>query len=132
MTFDAFGQKQSLKEQLVGTWTLLSWEQRKGDGTKVERYGTSPKGIAFFDAGGRYIITVMRADRAKYASSALWQGSQEMALFRRVAMSNVGPACAPERTSPKLFGGGGRSEKRRSQHIPARRRSEIATRLVGV
>jgi hypothetical protein len=45
MTFDAFGQKQSLKEQLVGTWTLLSWEQRKGDGTKVERYGTSPKGI---------------------------------------------------------------------------------------
>jgi hypothetical protein len=35
-------------------------EQRKGDGTKVERYGTSPKGIAFFDAVGRYIITVMR------------------------------------------------------------------------
>jgi hypothetical protein len=34
MTFDALGQKQSLKEQLVGTWTPLSWEQRKGDGTK--------------------------------------------------------------------------------------------------
>jgi hypothetical protein len=63
MTFDAFGQKQSLKEQLIGTWTLLSWEQKKGDGTKVERYGTSPNGIAFFDAGGRYIITVMRSDR---------------------------------------------------------------------
>src|SRR5882724_5479752 len=68
MTFDALGQKQTLKEQLVGTWTLLSWEQKKGDGTTVERYGTSPKGIAFFDAGGRYIITVMRSDRAKYAS----------------------------------------------------------------
>ncbi len=77
MTFDALGQKQSLKEQLVGTWTLLSWEQKKGDGTKVERYGTSPKGIAFLDAGGRYIITVMRSDRAKYASNALWQGSAE-------------------------------------------------------
>ena len=64
MTFDVLGQKQSLKEQLVGTWTLLSWEQKKGDGTKVERYGTDPKGIAFFDAGGRYIITVMRSDRA--------------------------------------------------------------------
>jgi len=57
MTFDALGQKQSLKEQLVGTWTLLSWEQKKGDGTKLERYGTNPKGIAFFDGGGRYIIT---------------------------------------------------------------------------
>ena len=77
MTFDALGQKRSLEEQLVGTWTLLSWEQRKGDGTKVERYGTTPKGIAFFDAGGRYIITVMRSDRAKYASNALWQGTAE-------------------------------------------------------
>ena len=77
MTFDALGQKQSLKEQLVGTWTLLSWEQKKGDGTKLERYGTNPKGIAFFDAGGRYIITVMRSDRVKYASNALWQGTPE-------------------------------------------------------
>ena len=77
MTFDALGQKQSLKEQLVGTWTLLSWEQKKGDGTKLERYGTDPKGIAFFDTGGRYIITVMRSDRAKYASNALWQGTAE-------------------------------------------------------
>lgn len=77
MTFDAHGQKQSLKEQLVGTWTLLSWKQKKSDGTKVERYGTNPKGIAFFDAGGRYIITVMRSDRAKYASNALWQGTPE-------------------------------------------------------
>jgi hypothetical protein len=76
-TFDALSQKQSLKEQLVGTWTLLSWEQKKGDGTKVERYGTSPKGVAFFDANGRYIITVMRSDRARYASSALWQGTPE-------------------------------------------------------
>ena len=49
MTSDALAQKQSFKEQLVGTWTLLSWEQKKGDGTKLERYGTSPKGIAFFD-----------------------------------------------------------------------------------
>jgi hypothetical protein len=77
MTIDALGQKQSLKDQLVGTWTLLSWEQRKSDGTKIERYGAAPKGIAFFDAGGRYIITVMRSDRAKYASSTLWQGTPE-------------------------------------------------------
>jgi len=37
MTFDA--QTQSFKEKLVGTWTLLSWEQKKGDGSKVERMG---------------------------------------------------------------------------------------------
>jgi hypothetical protein len=76
-TFDALGQKPSFKEQLVGAWTLLSWEQRGRDGTKVERYGTNPTGIAFFDTDGRYIITVMRSDRAKYASNALWQGTPE-------------------------------------------------------
>jgi hypothetical protein len=67
----------SLKGQLVGTWLLASWEQRKGDGTKVQRYGENPAGIAFFDSGGRYIITVMRSDRAKYASDALWHGTAE-------------------------------------------------------
>lgn len=77
MTFDALAQKPLLKHQLVGTWTLLSWEQKKGDGSKVERYGARPKGVAFFDAGGRYIITVMRPDRAKYAGNALWQGTPE-------------------------------------------------------
>jgi hypothetical protein len=77
MTVDAIGQKQSLKDQLVGTWTLLSWEQKKSDGTKIERYGAAPKGVAFFDVDRHYIITVMRSDRTKYASNALWQGTPE-------------------------------------------------------
>jgi lipocalin-like protein len=77
VSFGAAGQSQTFKDQLVGTWTLLSWEQKKSDGTKIERYGASPRGVAFFDAGGHYIITVMRSDRAKYASNALWQGSPE-------------------------------------------------------
>ncbi len=67
----------SLKELLVGTWTLISWEQKTADGSKIHRYGENPVGIAFFDAGGRYIISVMRSDRAKYASNTLWQGTPE-------------------------------------------------------
>lgn len=65
----------SLKGRLVGTWTLVSWEQTKGDGTKVQRYGEKPTGVAFFDEGGQYIITVMRSDRPRYSSDALWQGT---------------------------------------------------------
>jgi lipocalin-like protein len=75
--FSALGQNQSFKEQIVGTWSLVSWEQRKADGSKLERYGASPAGVAFFDATGRYIITVMRSDRARYASNALGQGTPE-------------------------------------------------------
>jgi hypothetical protein len=69
--------QQQLKEQLVGTWTVVSWEQKKRDGTRLQQFGASPAGIAFFDAGGRYIITVMRSDRARFASNALWQGTAE-------------------------------------------------------
>jgi Lipocalin-like domain len=71
------GQHQSLKDRLIGTWALVSWEQKKSDGSTVQRYGVNPTGIAFFDAGGRYIIAVMRSDRANYACDALWQGTAE-------------------------------------------------------
>ncbi|WP_163160031.1 lipocalin-like domain-containing protein [Bradyrhizobium uaiense] len=77
MTSGAIGQMQSVKQQLIGTWTLIAWEQKKADGTIVRRYGTGPKGIAFFDADGHYIITVMKSERPKYASNALWQGTPE-------------------------------------------------------
>ena len=71
------GQHQSLKDRLIGTWSLVSWEQNKTNGSKVQRYGAHPTGMAFFDSGGRFIITVMRSDRASYASNAVWQGTAE-------------------------------------------------------
>ncbi len=55
----------------------MSWEQKKADGTKVQRYGESPAGIAFFDADGRYIITVMQSGRTRYVSDTPWQGTAD-------------------------------------------------------
>lgn len=66
MTQNAIGQQNPLREQLAGTWTLLSWEQTNPDGSKVQQFGANPIGIAFFDADGHYIISVMRSDRANY------------------------------------------------------------------
>jgi hypothetical protein len=73
----ASSQQPSLKEGLVGTWVVVSWEQKKNDGTTLRQFGANPTGMAIFDTGGRYIITVMRSDRAKYTSNALWQGTAE-------------------------------------------------------
>lgn len=73
----ASAQQTSLKEGLVGTWMVVSWEQKKKDGSTLRQFGENPTGMAIFDAGGRYIITVMRPDRAKYISNALWQGTAE-------------------------------------------------------
>ncbi|MCG2644733.1 MULTISPECIES: lipocalin-like domain-containing protein [Bradyrhizobium] len=73
----SLGAASTLKDELVGTWMAVSWEQKKNDGTTLQQFGASPAGMAVFDAGGRYVITVMRSDRAKNASSALWQGTAE-------------------------------------------------------
>src|SRR5437899_12540833 len=66
----AAGQQTSPKEQLVGTWTLVSHES-------VSMYGANPKGVAFFDADGHFIITVMRSDRVKYTSDHPARGTVE-------------------------------------------------------
>jgi Lipocalin-like domain len=64
----AVAQQRTLKEQLVGTWTLVSSEYTLSNGTKRQQYGANPKGILMFDAGGRYAAVTGRADRPKTPS----------------------------------------------------------------
>jgi len=64
----AMSQQKSLKEQLVGTWTLVSWEQAT-DGTKRQDFGPNPKGITTFDANGHVFTMYARPDLPKIAST---------------------------------------------------------------
>jgi len=59
----------SLKDQLVGTWTVVSWEQTRNDGTRFQRFGANPKGINIFDAKGHFMIMFARPDLPKIASN---------------------------------------------------------------
>ena len=65
----AVAQQKSLKEQLVGTWTVASWEQANKDGTKFQRFGANPKGVNVFDANGRFFVMFARPDLPKIASN---------------------------------------------------------------
>jgi hypothetical protein len=67
----------SLSEQLIGSWTVVSHESVRPDGSRVPVYGDRPEGIAMFDARGHFIISVMRADRARFAIDHPAQGSAE-------------------------------------------------------
>ena len=49
----AVSQQKSLKDQLVGTWTIVSDEITAPNGAKQQPYGANPKGILILDAGGR-------------------------------------------------------------------------------
>ncbi len=67
----------SLSKQLVGSWTVVSHESVRPDGSRAPVYGERPNGIAMFDAGGRFIISVMRTDRAQYAIGHPAQGTAD-------------------------------------------------------
>jgi Lipocalin-like domain len=77
LTATAFGEQKSLSEQLLGAWHLVSIDYVRADGSRSTTFGDNPKGIAFFDSTGHYIITVMRSDRAKYAVNDRTQGTAE-------------------------------------------------------
>ena len=52
-------QQKTLKEQIVGSWTLVSWVQTRPDGTKNYRFGNSPKGVNMFSPTGRFSIIIV-------------------------------------------------------------------------
>jgi hypothetical protein len=65
----AVAQTKSLKDQLVGTWTVVSWEQVNKDGTKAQDFGPNPKGVTSFDASGHVFTMYARPDLPKIASN---------------------------------------------------------------
>jgi hypothetical protein len=69
LSSNVMAQTKSLKDQLVGTWTVTSQEQVRKDGSKVERFGANPKGIAIFEANGRFVTILARPDLPKLASN---------------------------------------------------------------
>jgi len=76
---NAISQKKSLKDQLVGTWTLVSANQVSKESVKSDRWGPNPRGRAIFEPNGRYSFMIFRTDIPKFASSNLNQVTAEEA-----------------------------------------------------
>jgi hypothetical protein len=68
-------QQKSLKEQLVGTWTFVSAADTNKDGVKLDRWGPNAKGLAIFEANGRYSFMISRSDIPKFAVNNVNQGT---------------------------------------------------------
>jgi len=73
----SLAQQTSLKEQLVGTWTLVSSDQMRPDGSKLKQFGANPKGINVFDANGRFFVMVASAGNSQIASNGRSQTNSE-------------------------------------------------------
>ena len=76
-TSGSLAQQKSLKDQLVGTWTLVSLDQVRPDGSKLKQFGTNPKGINVFDTNGRFFVMVASADNSQIASNGRSQTNSE-------------------------------------------------------
>jgi hypothetical protein len=55
---NSIAQQKPLKEQLIGTWTLVSSDQVHPDGSKVQQFGANPKGINVFDPNRRFFLMI--------------------------------------------------------------------------
>src|ERR1700719_844831 len=63
----AIAQQNTLKEQLIGTWTVVSLINEHKDGSKIETFGSDPKGYFMFDSDGHFSTHILRASRPKFA-----------------------------------------------------------------
>jgi hypothetical protein len=59
----------SMKEAIVGTWSLLIDDAIKPDGTHTPNFGPNPIGTAMFGADGHFSVTITRAGRPKFVSN---------------------------------------------------------------
>jgi lipocalin-like protein len=55
-------------KDLVGTWTWVTVETVRPDGSRSQPFGPNPKGHIVFDANGRFAYLLTRSGRPKFAS----------------------------------------------------------------
>jgi hypothetical protein len=73
----ALAQQKPLKEQLVGTWTIVSNDNVATDGSKRQLFGANPKGILVLAANGQYAQIIVRPDRPNFKVNNRLEGTPE-------------------------------------------------------
>ena len=61
----AIAQQKSLKDQIVGSWTLVQANDIHADGTKTNPWGANPKGTYMFSPDGRFTQMLFHTDLPK-------------------------------------------------------------------
>jgi hypothetical protein len=73
----ALAQQKSLKDQLVGSWIIVSNNGVAADGTKQQPFGPNPRGILVFDSTGQYAQIFVNPDVPKFKINNRLKGTSE-------------------------------------------------------
>ena len=68
---------QTVKDQIVGVWTMVSADSVRADGTRAETFGPDPKGVIVFSSEGRFSLIQMRAELPRIAANSRDLGTPE-------------------------------------------------------
>lgn len=63
--------------EFIGTWRLVTFETRFGDGRVTRRFGDDAEGRITYTPDGRVWVFVAKADRPHFANSDMQLGSSE-------------------------------------------------------
>ena len=104
LTASSLPQQKSLKEQLVGAWTMVSSSTKLPDGSPA--WGANRIGLLILTDNGRYSSQVMRPDLPKFASNSRTQGTPDeykAVVNGREALRPSAHARSMKQTRPSLF-----------------------------
>lgn len=80
--------KSGIASQFIGTWKMVSVEERKPNGEIVEpRYGARPSGYIIYDTTGHVAVQIMKPGRARFASD---DAAQATAAEAKAAFDGYG------------------------------------------
>jgi hypothetical protein len=100
----AVAQQKSLKDQLIGAWSILISDTVLADGTRAPTYGPNPNGIVIFDASGRYALELARSSNPKFASNNRNQGTAaENQAVMRGSLAHFGTYSVDEAGHTLIF-----------------------------
>lgn len=101
---DAIAQQKSLRDQLIGAWSILISDNVLADGTRAPTYSPNPNGIVIFDASGHYALELARSNNPKFASNNRSQGTAaENQAVVRGSLAHFGTFSVDEASHTLIF-----------------------------
>jgi hypothetical protein len=76
----AASQQTSIKDQIVGTWKLVSLVAERDDGSKTDLFGPNPKGIIIFTRDGHFSLFQSQAEVPRIAANDRAKATPEEAM----------------------------------------------------